>query len=519
MKSKKSLAIKFTIGKKMKKNMMIVNIIWKIRYSFGILLLFIIVSSLKAQQVMWVRTFDGGSAISVCVDASNNVIVTGNVNDYDTGYLDWLTIKYNSDGDTLWTRKYHTSKDDQASDVATDIWGNVIVTGTVYDTLIGTDFCTVKYDLNGNILWVRTFTDTADTISEVAKSVATDPWGNIIVTGWGIAFSQDYVTVKYNSDGDIIWVRTYDNGWEDFGTDIAVDDSCNVIVTGFSDSNINWDWCTVKYNPQGDTLWVRRFDVGIDDWAHGVSVDKFGNVIIVGEISVESPTHRHYPAIVKYSASGNLTWDKTFTGMGGTFCDVAIDNEDNIIVANWYSRGVLWKEHDFFTAKFNLNGDTIWTAVYDEYCEESRSVAVDKSGNVIVTGWSCIDDSSCSFWRYNYLTIKYSSSTDVEGENDVHNERDCKDAYILSTFPNPFGYAGATIRYRLTMPGKVSIQVFNITGQLVKTLIDNHHSCGDYIINWDGRNQEGIHLSNGIYLLVFHTGDKLVDVKKLVLLK
>lgn len=255
-----------------------------------IFLLLISPISLKSQNIIWERTFDTGqrdNAYGIATDKERNVIVTGFTYGGVNNYEDWLTIKYNLDGDTLWARIFDASSYDRAYCVTTDFIGNVIVTGITSTDSTCYDFCTVKYDPDGNIMWIRTFSNDDDNIEET-HSAAVDSKGNIIVTGFTFfissGYSYDYQTIKYDPDGNVIWVRTYDGGWNDSAEAVAVDDSDNVIVTGYSDSNINWDWLTIKYSPEGDTLWIRCYDVGIDDWAHGVTIDQAGNVIVVGAL-------------------------------------------------------------------------------------------------------------------------------------------------------------------------------------------------------------------------------------------
>jgi len=88
---------------------------------------------------------------------------------------------------------------------------------------------------------------------------------------------------------------------------------------------------------------------------------------------------------------------------------------------------------------------------------------------------------------------------------------------LYQNYPNPFN-PRTVIRYQLPQPGKVSIQIYNILGQMVKTLIDENMEAGYHRAIWDGRNQHGIGMASGVYFYRIEAG-KYHDVKKMLILK
>jgi hypothetical protein len=117
-----------------------------------------------------------------------------------TGY-DYLTIKYTTDLDTVWTRRYNNpgvNDYEMANDMALDAEGNVYVTGVSYRGLDGVyDYATVKYNPQGVESWAIRYEGPGD---DIPRAIAIDPEGNVFVTGYSEKApraDQDYLTIKY----------------------------------------------------------------------------------------------------------------------------------------------------------------------------------------------------------------------------------------------------------------------------------------------------------------------------------
>ena len=83
--------------------------------------------------------------------------------------------------------------------------------------------------------------------------------------------------------------------------------------------------------------------------------------------------------------------------------------------------------------------------------------------------------------------------------------------------PNPFN-PEATIRFSLPQDEQVVLQVFNLQGQLVKTLHQGHVAAGTYQSVWDGTDETGASMASGVYLYNLQAG-RFSQTKKMTLLK
>ena len=89
---------------------------------------------------------------------------------------------------------------------------------------------------------------------------------------------------------------------------------------------------------------------------------------------------------------------------------------------------------------------------------------------------------------------------------------------LLQNFPNPFN-PETTIGYELAESADVTLQIYNVVGQVVRTLmVSEPQLVGRYQVRWDGMDDRGVPVSSGIYFYQISAG-KFQDVRKLMLLK
>ena len=92
-------------------------------------------------------------------------------------------------------------------------------------------------------------------------------------------------------------------------------------------------------------------------------------------------------------------------------------------------------------------------------------------------------------------------------------------AFALATnYPNPFNPA-TTIQYALPQPADVQLTVYNVVGQVVRTLVAEHQAAGRYLVAWDATNDNGQSLSAGVYFYRLQAGGEFHAVRKMLLLK
>ncbi|MFQ5864388.1 MAG: carboxypeptidase regulatory-like domain-containing protein [bacterium] len=89
---------------------------------------------------------------------------------------------------------------------------------------------------------------------------------------------------------------------------------------------------------------------------------------------------------------------------------------------------------------------------------------------------------------------------------------------LFQNYPNPFN-PETSIKYQLPKASEVTLKIFNILGQEIRTLVDKQQEAGVYTIKWDGKDNFGRHVASGIYIFQIKAGDKFRKSQRMLLLK
>jgi hypothetical protein len=526
------------------------------------------------------------NAFKVAADKFGNVYVTGYRSTAGNSYnRDYCTIKYNSLGIQQWLKIYNGTgnNDDFAHDLVVDDSGNVFVTGFTSALPFPNQddsITTIKYNTNGDVQWIANYKGPRTYLND-GEFIKLDKDGNVIVGGYltGNGGHWSYITIKFNHDGIKVWDRIYESPYN--GTsqplDLTVDSLCNVYITGgsyYSNSGGPGNAiCTIKYDSSGSVKWINRLEghgiyvgtaiavdknlnvyvtgeieddtisinvdyviikynsFGIQQWyrtyksaggyniTRAIAIDKSQNVIITG-FSQQISSGADYTTI-KYNPDGDSLWVRTYNGPGNNYDEataMVLDENDNIYITGMSSNNNGYS--DYATVKYDPSGKQLWVMRYDgpaQQTDDAHSIALDKNGNIFVTGWSYGVGSS-----FDFCTIKYSQVTNVQ---QISNEIPVKYT-LFQNYPNPFN---PTTKIKFDVVSgfplgaygndKVVLKVFDILGKEIATLVNESLKPGSYEVTFDARQPGlGSQLPSGVYFYRLTT-DNFSDIKKMILLK
>ncbi|MHC4510578.1 MAG: SBBP repeat-containing protein [Planctomycetota bacterium] len=450
----------------------------------------------------WVARYNGPGnaddyAKAMAVDASGNVYVTGHSNGAESFY-DYATAKYDPAGNLLWVARYDGPGryNDQATAVAVDDQGNVYVSGHSYGAGAGADYTTIKYSAQGIEQWVARYEGPGND-NDIVFDMVLDASGHVYVTGEGDGGNsrRDYTTIKYDRDGNALWVATYDGPGHhhDSARAIALDTAGNVYVTGYSyaDNLTREDYATVKYDALGNEVWVARYigpatpPYSAYDAAEAIAVDETGHVYVTGYS--DTPGTGYDYTTIEYDAQGIEQWVARYNGTGDNrdyAQAIAVDASGRVYVTG-YSQN-LWTGQDYTTIKYDGNGRELWAATFDGgayHNDRARDIKLDRNGCVYVTGYSYGYGT-----QYDCATVKYDAAgnelwvmtydgpaapgTDELLTSPGETENDCDYAYAVTvdspgnvyitggSFGNGSRYDYATVKYsQEDTPAGAGVQV------------------------------------------------------------
>ena len=272
--------------------------------------------------------------------------------------------------------------------------------------------------------WSRTLVGDAR-VEDNGDGVAVDAHGNVYVigdSGWSTnSDGNDVFAAKYDAGGELQWITCFGGTWYDYGSDIAIDDDGNVVVTGYTYSNdftnaindsVLYDAFVAKLDADaGDVLWSAYLGGGDEDMGNAIAIDGDGNIFVAGETyssDWETANNASYAEaynpdafVAKLDADGTLLWVSYLGGTDEDYGrDVAVDSEGNVVIAGYtYSEDVVQTDnaalgsYDAFVAKLDTDGSIVWANYLGGSDEDyGQGVVIDSEDNIIVAGYTFSDD-------------------------------------------------------------------------------------------------------------------------------
>ena len=474
---------------------------------------FDIVWAQEPGDTLWTRTYGGSyndEAHSVQQTTDEGYIIAGLAGSSNVGNQFYL-VKTDALGNTIWTQTYGGGSHDEGMSVQQTTDEGYVIAGYTASFGAGSyDFYVIKTDASGDALWTRTYGGIG--IDE-AQSVQQTTDEGYIIAGYTESFgagSYDFYVVKTDALGDTIWTRTYGGSSSDKAWSVQQTTDEGYIILGYTQSFGAGaaDFYLVKTDAFGDTIWTRTYGGSGYDFGRSIQQTDDGGYIVVG-ISCSQGLAESVMHLVRTDAFGDTLWTNTYgSELWSKGFSVQQTTDLGYIIAGCteYLGGVV----DFYVVKTDALGDAIWTRIYGgSDFDRAYSVQQTSDDGYIIAGIT----NSFGAGGWDLYLVK------VAGESvSVVPTPHIPGVFALSqNYPNPFN-PETTIKYNLKEDSKVTLEIYNIKGQKVKTLINDVLPAGNHSVVWYGKNDNNESVSSGIYFYRITAGD-FKDTKKCVILK
>lgn len=339
---------------------------------------------------------------------------------------------------------------DAASALVKDTSRNYYMTGQISNTAVFNDttitggLFIAKYDSTGIQQWVRAEANAHTS----GKGICLDHSGNIYVIGWmdsTVMFGDtllplsgefDVILSKYNSSGELLWVKQFGGSKGDQGVSIVCDQHDNLFFAGHFSGTAQFGSFTVqavndsndiflaKCDTSGTVQWVQQAGGSRDDRANSIFVNESGDIFITGIFELTaafanlSATSNGMEDlfIAKYDSTGTIQWVQSAGGdyhdFGFSICaDIAGNSYvsgnfiGNVSFGNFYFNGT---DKDLFVASYSPSGYCRWAKQITTSGQDiEANISINEEGKIFVGG------SFTSVANFNGLNVSSAGDLDI----------------------------------------------------------------------------------------------------------
>lgn len=371
----------------------------------------------------WMKSIGGSDQDEIHAiqeTSDGGFIAVGQTHSFGSGPdLDYWILKLGGAGNVLWQKTYGGSESDVARDIQVTSDGGFIVAGHTYSYGAGdADIWVLKLNSDGDIVWQKTYGDSG---YEHATSIQETGDGGFVVAGYTTSFGaglRDYWVLKLDNTGVPQWRNTYGGSGDDEANAIQQTSDGGFIVAGRTNSfgAGQFDYWVLKLNSNGTIAWQKTYgEAFYDDEARSIQETSDGGYIVVGLARFDFvPDTGGDIWILKLTSSGTVLWNFAYGGLGNDGANSVQETSDGGFIVGGYTTsfiptptGASW------LLKLNSNGSIDWQKSYDGSSAEPLNAVRETSDNgFIAVGYT----SSFGAGDYDGWVLKTDSEGNIGGE-------------------------------------------------------------------------------------------------------
>ncbi len=352
---------------------------------------FCIIEIYSTAQVRFQKSFGGGQPEYgrwLEKTADGNYIIAGSSKSYGAGNSDFILIKTDGNGDTLWVKTYGGSNLDEAYSMAPTNDSGYVIAG--YTKSFGggvEDVYLVKTDGDGNVQWSRSF---GDNVLQKAVSVRQTTDNGFIIGAYNFFTDFQFLLIKTDANGDTLWTNKYGSGQSEVADQVIQTNDGGYAVIGYT---VSWgagneDLWLLKTDASGNVQWGKTYGGNGNDYGYAVQQTSDGGYIIAG--STNSFGAGDYDVLlIKTDSGGDTLWSRTFGSVDIDHASDVIQTSDGGFLVGGKTKGFGAVGEDCYLVKTDNNGDLIWSMKYGgNGFEHISSVKQMNNGGYLFAGYT-----------------------------------------------------------------------------------------------------------------------------------
>jgi len=451
-------------------------------------------------QLQWNKTIGGVGqdlALSVVETSEGGYAVSGFADSFGPGAEGPFIVKLTQGGTVEWARVLVGDLLGAAYSIVQTADGGYITANSMDEGGGSFRMTIVKLNNMGLLQWSKKIG------SSYGRCIKQTTDRGYIVAGATWSFGEDVFVVKLDSNGTLQWAKTIGGKGSDFAYSIIQTTDGGYAVAGRTSSFPNGDkMYIVKLDSSGLLQWTKVVSVFLDE-AFSIVQTNDGGYAVAGYTGAHSSM-----LILKLNPDGSLQWSRVIDGgLGTTYARSIIQTSDGGYVAAGY--GGIVDVRGMYIVKLDNNGNTCANTV-------SHNISVD-SGGILGSSVPTVTNIPILDTLVTPPTgaLGYVTPICVIGIQPISNEIPAS-YKLFQNYPNPFN---PTTKIKFSIPSvesglrAVSLNIYDISGKLVKKLIQEILKPGSYEITFDASSY-----SSGVYFYKLETNGFKVT-KKMVLIK
>ncbi len=297
-----------------------------------------------------------------------------------------VVAKYNASGAIEWQKSFAknvASSYNYVRSIKQTGDGGYILAGSTFNGTTYYDPFVMKLDASGNQLWQKTY---ANGFGGDAGDIIPTSDGGYVLTGSGNSAANgfDLVVLKLDGNGAIQWQTSLVTSSTDGGSSIRQTGDGGYIIAGqvMNMTSYNTDFAVIKLNQSGQLSWQKTFSGPAGSTANSIRPTSDGGYVIAGD-SVSNITWNRNAVIMKLDASGNIQWQKPFTWQYTAYGYDAQEMNDGSFAFLVETSG----GGGTYLLRLDNNGNTLWQSHFPNVAATSLQQTMDNGFAISGISW------------------------------------------------------------------------------------------------------------------------------------